>query len=228
MHGKELENWVSVSRSLGCTLILDEFYSHYIFEGENSSVSAASFVEDVDEDPIVIVDGLTKNWRYPGWRVCWTLAPKQIIEGIASAGSFLDGGCARPMQIAALPLVNAATAEQESGAIRRHFGAKRSYMLERLSAMGIKVDPVPGGSFYCWGDLSELPESIGTGMKLFRQALDENVIIVPGEFFDINPGQRRPERPGRYRHYARFSFGPPAAELERGLEKLEKVISKAK
>jgi len=30
--------------------------------------SAARYVEDVNSDPIVIFDGLTKNWRYPGWR----------------------------------------------------------------------------------------------------------------------------------------------------------------
>ncbi len=228
MCGKELEAWVSACRGLGCTLILDEFYSHYVFNSADRSVSAASFVEDVDEDPVVIVDGLTKNWRYPGWRVCWTLAPKPIIEGVASAGSFLDGGCARPMQIAALPLIDAATAEQEAAAIREHFGSKRSLMLERLEAMGIKVNPLPGGSFYCWGDLSALPEKVNTGMKLFREALAEKVIVVPGEFFDINPGQRRPERPGRYGGYARFSFGPPTAELERGLDKLAKVIDRAK
>ena len=40
------------------------------------------YVEDVDRDPVVLVDGLTKNWRYPGWRVTWTLGPKKVIEAI--------------------------------------------------------------------------------------------------------------------------------------------------
>ena len=67
-------------------------------------VSAAAFVEDVDTDPIIIVDGLTKNWRYPGWRISWTLGPKSVIETIASAGSFLDGGANHPFQHAAAAL----------------------------------------------------------------------------------------------------------------------------
>lgn len=224
MQGEELQQWVTTARSLGCTLILDEFYSHYIFTGSRASISAAEFVEDVDRDPVVIVDGLTKNWRYPGWRVCWTLAPKPIIEGIASAGSFLDGGCARPMQIAALPLVDAGLADREASAIHDHFGKKRALMIEGLREIGVRVNPAPAGSFYCWGELSALPEPINTGMKLFRRALDQSLIVVPGEFFDINPGQRRPERPGRYLSYARFSFGPPAEELERGLEKLKATV----
>jgi hypothetical protein len=27
--------------------------------------SVARYVEDVNEDPVVLLDGLTKNWRYP-------------------------------------------------------------------------------------------------------------------------------------------------------------------
>jgi aspartate/methionine/tyrosine aminotransferase len=40
-------------------------------EEEYKMVSASEFVDDVDSDPIIIVDGLTKNWRYPGWRISW-------------------------------------------------------------------------------------------------------------------------------------------------------------
>ena len=71
-------------------------------------VSAAAFVEDVETDPIIIVDGLTKNWRYPGWRISWTLGPKAVIETIASAGSFLDGGANHPFQNVAAALLNPA------------------------------------------------------------------------------------------------------------------------
>ena len=69
-------------------------------------VSAARYVEDVDRDPVVLFDGLTKNWRYPGWRVTWTVGPRQVIEAVASAGSFLDGGGSKPLQRAAIPLLD--------------------------------------------------------------------------------------------------------------------------
>ena len=72
--------------------------------------SAARYVEDVDRDPVVIFDGLTKNWRYPGWRVTWTVGPREVIEAVASAGSFLDGGGSRPLQRAAIPLLDAGRA----------------------------------------------------------------------------------------------------------------------
>ena len=68
-------------------------------------MSAAGYVEDVDADPVVVVDGLTKNWRYPGFRLSWTVAPKSVIERVSSAGSFLDGGAPHAPQLAALPLL---------------------------------------------------------------------------------------------------------------------------
>ena len=224
LSGRRMKGWVEAARELGCTLILDEFYSHYTYITEALTVSGASQVEDVDKDPVVIIDGLTKNWRYPGWRVCWTVGPRAIINAVASAGSFLDGGCARPMQIAALPLLERAVADQEAQALQRAFRAKRQRMMEGLESMGIVVDLPPQGGFYCWGNLSRLPEHLNTGMKLFRAGLEHGLIIVPGEFFDVNPGRRRPDRPSRFRHYARFSFGPEMAVIERGLEALKRTI----
>ncbi|MGB0640677.1 MAG: pyridoxal phosphate-dependent aminotransferase, partial [Myxococcota bacterium] len=217
LRGKELNGWVQTARDTGCTFIFDEFYSHYVYDHDSLTVSAAAHVDDVDADPVVIMDGLTKNWRYPGWRICWTVAPRPIINAIASAGSFLDGGCSRPMQRAALEVVNTQHADLEATALQNHFLAKRDRMVSGLKALGIHVHQPPEGGFYCWGDLSKLPEDVNTGMKFFRAALEHGVIVVPGEFFDINPGQRRADRPSRFRHHVRFSFGPSMETIERGL-----------
>jgi aspartate/methionine/tyrosine aminotransferase len=228
IFGEELKAWVEVARNRSCTLIFDEFYSHYLFETEALSSSAAAYVEDVNSDPIIVVDGLTKNWRYPGFRVAWTVGPKQIIEGITSAGSFIDGGCPRPMQVAALSLVKREIADQEALAIKTVFRQKRDFMLKALNDLGIVVSPKPAGGFYCWGDLKHLPESINTGMKLFKLGLEAGLITVPGSFFDINPGHRRPDRQSRFANYTRFSFGPSMEEVKRGLAILEKLVKAAK
>ena len=206
-------------------MIFDEFYSHYIYDGRTSA-SAAEYVEDVNRDPVVILDGLTKNWRYPGWRVAWTVGPKAMIESLASAGSFLDGGCARPVQRATIALLEKKVADAEANSIQATFTEKRRFMKEGLEKLGIRVRPEPAGSFYCWGDLGGLPKGLRAGGELFPAALEEGVIVVPGRFFDVNPGQRRPDRPSRFQSFARFSFGPPMEELERGIEKLGRVIGR--
>lgn len=63
LRGSALAAWVHEARELRCTLILDEFYSHDLRdEGlvEGTTVSAAEFEDDVNSDPVVILDGLTK------------------------------------------------------------------------------------------------------------------------------------------------------------------------
>ena len=63
---------------------------------KRSAKEASKSIEDVDKDPVIIFDGLTKNWRYPGFRISWTVGPRKVIDAVASAGSFLDGGGSRP------------------------------------------------------------------------------------------------------------------------------------
>lgn len=225
--GTQLEQWVDVGRRLDSYLIFDEFYANYIWDPvatSNGSVSAASCVEDVDTDPVVILDGLTKNWRYPGWRVGWTLAPRHVIDRVSSVGSFLDGGASHPMQKAAVQLVQLEHAEAEAAAIRRNFAPKRELMLKRLVSMGVRVDAAPAGAFYVWGDVSALPEGMNNGMDFYRSALDYNVIVVPGQFFDVNPGKRRSGIASRFENYVRFSFGPEMETLVGGLNRLEQMI----
>jgi hypothetical protein len=235
--GEDLRGWVTTAGKLGCALIVDEFYAHYIYGptgqvGERPpSISACAWVEDVDEDPIVIVDGLTKNWRYPGLRLSWTVGPKAVIERVASAGSFLDGGAPHAIQRAALPLLAPELADREAFAIQAAFAIKRTSMLERLAAMGIGVagadDGGPEGAFYCFADLRQLPEPLSDGMSFFRKALERQVITVPGVFFDVDPGKRRDHIASRLSGFVRLSFGPDRAQVETGLDRLADLVDEA-
>jgi len=123
-----------------------------VWTGNREIVSAAQYVEDVDEDPVVIFDGLTKNWRYPGFRVIWILGPKRVIESAASAGSFLDGGGVAPMQRAAVELVQEVPTLAETRALQKEFRAKRELLVEGLKDVGVRFDLEPQGTFYAWGD----------------------------------------------------------------------------
>jgi N-succinyldiaminopimelate aminotransferase len=225
--GSELAAWVATCRSLDCALLVDEFYSHYIWAladgAQKPIVSAAEFVEDVERDPIVIFDGLTKNWRYPGLRISWTLGPRRVIDAVASAGSFLDGGGSRPAQQAAIGLLDDANIDAETGAIRRTFLKKRDYLVDKLQALGVRVDLAPQGGFYVWGNVENLPPHMNDGMKFFQAALDKKVITVPGQFFDINPGHRRSGRPSRFARHVRFSFGPSLQTLEDAVARLHEL-----
>lgn len=232
VSGDELASWLSVARRLDCSLLVDEFYSHYVWKlgpGEpGPTVSAARYVEDVERDPVVILDGLTKNWRYPGWRVTWTLGPKKVIDAVESAGSFLDGGGSKPLQRAAVDLLEPSRVEAESVAIRRAFEPKRRHMLRRVADLGMGVDREPDATFYVFVSVQDLPESIADGLDFFRAALERRVISVPGIFFDVNPGRRRSARLSRFHQRVRLSFGPSMEEVERGMDRVAAMVEQAR
>ena len=227
LQGEVLERWVQTARELQCTLLFDEFYSHYVWAGApDGMVSAAAFVDDVDRDPIVLFDGLTKNWRYPGWRCTWIVGPRAVIDASSSTGSFLDGGGSKPLQRSAVPLLAPEIVRAETAAIHAAFRRKRDILQSGLEAAGMRLDLTPEGTFYCWADLSGLPEGLSDGMSFFKAALKAKVICVPGEFFDINPGKRRSGRPSRFRSYVRFSFGPEEAAVVEGVRRIQRLVGR--
>ena len=224
VHGKDLAAWVDLARRRACTLLMDEFYAHYFYgNGASGPVSAASHVGDVDEDPVVIVDGLTKSFRYPGWRVGWVVAPKTVIQTLTAAGSFLDGGPCRPMQRAAVRALEPAQSLAETSATRTVFAGKQRTTLEALKAMGVTFEHDPEGTFYAFGCVADLPAPLNTGEGFMRAAFKHKVLTVPGEFFDVNPHRAR-QGASPLEPYVRFSFGPPRDNLEAGLRRLKEMV----
>ena len=226
ISGRHLREWIKVSRDTGCSLIMDEFYSSYVWEGVPSgdTLSCCGYINDGNKENMLIVNGLGKNQRYPGWRIGWVVGPKEVIKSINSAGSFLDGGAPRPIQRAAIPLLSPEAVTQETKSIHKEFSQKRQVMMDGLRKIGVTFDCEPGGSFYLWGNVSALPEGLNTGMDFFQACLEKKVIAVPGEFFDVNPGKRMKNAGSRFKNYLRFSYGPDIDTINKGLARLEEMV----
>jgi aspartate/methionine/tyrosine aminotransferase len=224
--GEELQAYVDAARRTDCLLILDEFYSHFTYADDGSPapapVSAAAHIERVDEDPVLLIDGLTKCYRYPGWRVAWVVGPREIVAAIGRSGSAIDGGPSVAMQRAAIQVLEPARADQETTALRQVFARKRQLMIDVLSNLGVRLTS-GRGTFYLWGSIENLPAPFNDAEHLFRAALERRVMLVPGRYFDVNPGRQRagvsPLAP-----WMRFSFGPPEPNLRLGLSRLTELI----
>ena len=169
------------------TLIMDEFYGGYNYTSDcdGTTVSSAENVEDVNEDDVIIIDGLTKRFRLPGWRIAWIVGPKEFISAIGSCGSYLDGGANVPFQEAAIPMLEPSLVRKEMIALQKHFKEKRDYVIKRLTEIGFTFtkDTIPQSTFYIWLDLSNLPAGLNDGLNFFQRCLDEKVIVVPGSTY---------------------------------------------
>jgi len=218
------------------TLILDEFYGGYNYTTgcDGSTISGATNVEDVDNDDVLLIDGLTKRFRLPGWRIAWVVGPKEFITALASAGSYLDGGANVPFQEAAVPMLEPSLVRAEMKALQFHFKTKRDYVLTRLHHIGFTIRDIPEANFYIWLDLTSiwppLPSeaNISDGLNFFNALLKEKTIVVPGIFFDLNPAKRRDLFDSPCHHFIRLSYGPKMDVLKRGLDGIERVVKRAR
>ena len=193
---------------------------------------------DVNADDVLLIDGLTKRFRLPGWRICWIVGPKEFVSALGSCGSYLDGGSNVPFQEAAIPMLEPALVKKEMVALQKHFKMKRDYCLKRLHDIGFRAggQDIPDSTFYIWLDLTTLepalPEDsaleISHGLSFFDALLKEKVIVVPGIFFDLNPAKRRDLFDSPCHHFVRISYGPKMDVLKMGMDGIERVVKRAR
>lgn len=183
---------------------------------------------------VLLIDGLTKRFRLPGWRIAWIVGPKEFVDALGSAGSYLDGGANVPFQEAAIPMLEPSLVHEEMKALQVHFRDKRDYVLGRLAEIGFRIKQIPQSTFYIWLDLTSLDPplpaaaNISDGLNFFNALLTEKVIVVPGIFFDLNPAKRRDLFDSPCHHFVRLSYGPNMDVLSRGLDGIERVIERAR
>ncbi|KAG7664577.1 uncharacterized protein J8A68_001871 [[Candida] subhashii] len=229
MERSQLEKLHEMCRAK-CLLIMDEFYSHYYYDDgcTGSSISSAEYIEDVDVDPVLILNGLTKAFRLPGWRICWILGPEEYINALSSAGSFLDGGSNAPFQYAAVDFLEPLKVRNEMKALQLHFKMKRDYILDRFRKMGFKFEErqIPNSTFYLWLNLSHLPGKLSNCLGFFHECLHERVIVVPGFFFLINPQNLSHLEEVIWYNYVRISYGPEFHHLELGMDGIERILAR--
>jgi aspartate/methionine/tyrosine aminotransferase len=225
IKGRELKEYLQHARNQNCVLIIDEMYSHYIYDNGKpgkTPVSSAEYIRDVNSEPVLIVDGLTKSFRYPGWRLGWILGPKNIIETLGMAASGIDGGPSLPIQRAALQLFEPNRVDKEMQSLREVFNKKQCLILNSLRENGMICSADNTGTFYIWADISQLPAPLNNADDFFKEALKIKVIIVPGHMFDIHPGHQKKQL--KFNQYVRFSFGPEEENLKMGLKKITELI----
>lgn len=224
-----MDRYIDAARKENCLLGADEFYATFSYNEDGSpaekAVSALPYVKDINRDPVIVFDGLTKGFRYPGWRAGWAIGPKYLIEMINRAASAVDGGPSTMVQRGVIEELAEGHAEAELLATRKEFAVKRKMMMEGLAELGIHTPAnQPLGTFYLWASIENLPGKLSDADYFFHACLQKKVITVPGHFFDVRPFRVRPTNEP-YRHWVRFSYGPNRQTIKTALERIAQVIA---
>jgi len=211
----ELRALADVVAGSGLWVFSDEIYNELVYDDVDTCSFAAC--RDGLLPQTVTFGGASKSWAMTGWRIGWAAGPADLIKAI---GNLQDQSTSNPTSIsqyAAVAAVSGPTEPLEK--MKAEFDRRRVYMVDRLSAMpGVRCVR-PQGAFYCFPDVSatyakvlgksvEGPKSAAWSARVLEEA---KVAVVPGGAF----GDDR---------CVRLSFATAMAEIEKGLDRLEKFL----
>ena len=168
-------------------VISDEIYNLFCYD--QPFVSMASIYENT-----LLFRGFSKSYAMTGWRMGWCSGPSDIIEKmtVLQQYSFV---CAPSMAQAAGAIALATDMSEQVAAYKR----KRDMVFD---ALGEKFGMVrPGGAFYAF-----VPAPGGDATEFVKKAIDNNVLIIPGNVFST-----------RDTHF-RISYATTDEKLAEGLD----------
>ncbi len=187
----------------GVLIMSDEIYEHLLYDGAQHK-SVASFSQAHYEHTI-IVHGFAKAWSMTGWRLGFCAAPEPIAKAIDAIQSH---STSNPTSFAQKGGLAALTGPQDHlPKWLEEFSKRRAYAFERLNRIPGVSCVNAKGAFYLFPNIS------GTGLKstefCAKLLEQEKVAAVPGIAFGADD-------------YIRLSYATSMANIEKGLDRIEK------
>jgi len=199
----------------GVWVITDEIYRELVYG--DATFSSIPVAAPAVTDRTIIVDGVAKTYAMTGWRVGWSIAPREVTAGIAKFQTQL---CSNVNNVAQAAALAALTGPQEPVAtMREAFDRRRRMAVRLMSAIdGIEVVE-PEGAFYLYPDVRGLMgqriagRTITSSLELADVLLDAaKVAVVPGEGFGSEATFR-------------LSYALSDADLEEGIGRIADVLA---
>ena len=205
INTEDLEKLANLAKEHDLTVLSDEIYSRFLYEGEHHSVTS---FPDMRERSIIL-DGFSKAYAMTGWRIGYGVMPLGIVEPISKLVTNSVSCTASFTQMAALEALNGS--QDASNEMVAEFKKRRDIIVAGLNDIsGIRCT-MPPGAFYVF------PNIEGTGMTSQRFAnellTEAGVACLAGESFGVYG-----------RGYARFSFANSVENIELALDRIKKFV----
>ena len=206
MERADLEALADLAREHDVTVLSDEIYSRFLYEGTHHSITAFSGMPE----QTIILDGFSKTYAMTGWRVGFGVMPLELVEPISRLVTNSVSCTASATQMAVMEAMDGP--QEEAYQMVAEFKKRRDIIVDGLNAIpGIRC-ATPNGAFYVFPNIED------TGMtsrSLADGLLEEaGVACLAGESFgEFGKG------------YLRFSFANSAENIRKALERIEKHLS---
>lgn len=188
----ELKALAELAKEKKIALISDEIYQAYCFDSE--FLSPAKWNEET-----IVIDGFSKSHSMTGLRLGYVHGPQDILQQMIKLQQFTFVCAPHPIQWAGL-----AAWELDLSDRVDEYRRKRDLMREELG--GHFDIHGAGGAFYLF-----LKAPWGTGTEFVKEAIKNNLLIIPGNVFS-----------SKDTHF-RLSYAAEDETLRRGAEILRRV-----
>jgi alanine-synthesizing transaminase len=206
-----LEEVVKISLAHNLMIFSDEIYDKLVLDGEDS-ISIASLS---DEAPIITMNGLSKSYLAPGFRIGWA-----VVTGKSNTMSkYIEAinKCLRARLCAVTPLQYAIKPALEGP--QDHLVEVKQKLRRRRDITYRRLNDIPGiscvkptAAFYAFPRLHiDRPDSEFVA-ELIRET---GVVVVHGDGFGQRPGTR----------HMRIVFLPREEILEEAFDRLERFMA---
>jgi Aspartate/tyrosine/aromatic aminotransferase len=180
----ELEAILSLAEERGWWLISDEIYRQISY-GPTAALSLLELAGS--RERLVITDGVAKAYAMTGWRIGWTIAPREVSRAMTALQSHTTSNAASVSQHAALAaLSDRVAAERAVAAMVTEFHARRDAVVAELAAEPRLSFLQPDGAFYVYLNVGAVGagEGAGAGSAFAQHLLEQHdVAVVPGAAF---------------------------------------------
>jgi aspartate aminotransferase len=198
-------------------LMTDDIYRTLVY-GDGKFFQPATISPEVRAKTLII-DGVSKAFAMTGWRVGFTVAPKPVVEAMATLQGQSTTHAAAVAQAAAQAAIEGPTDELEK--MRVEFDKRRKTMVARLREIPGVTCVEPKGAFYAFPDLSafigrKTPEGkkIENDVQLCEWLIEAaKVAVVMGSAFGA-PG------------FVRLSYATSMKNVEEGVRRMAEALPK--
>src|SRR3989441_298734 len=187
-------------------IMSDEIYEKLVYDGaEHASVAKFS---PAHYDHTILVHGFAKAYSMTGWRLGYLAAPEPIAKAIDAIQSHSTSNPTSFAQKGAVAALNGPQEHLKSWLAE--YTRRRSYAHKRLNSIpGISCVNAKG-AFYLFPNISRL--GLNSTEFCARLLEQEKVATVPGIAFGAD-------------EYLRISYATSRANIEKGLDRLERFIT---
>ena len=206
---EEIKTLGDICVEKGVLIMSDEIYEHLLYDGATHK-SVASF-SPAHYEHTIVVHGFAKAWSMTGWRLGWLAAPEPIAKAIDAIQSH---STSNPTSFAQKGAVAALTGPQDHLQLwlaefnkRRTFAWKKLNTIPNVSCVNVK------GAFYLFPNIAK--SGLNSTDFCARLLEAEKVAAVPGIAFGADD-------------YIRLSYATSMANIEKGLERIERFVGALK